>query len=42
MGGLVENPPDMTEIVHPRGFVFKRKDAGAEAEGEEIGVPVAF
>jgi len=24
MGGLVENPPDMTEIIHPRGFVFER------------------
>jgi hypothetical protein len=30
----------MTEIVHSRGFVFGRKDAGAERE--EIGEPVAF
>ncbi len=40
MGGLVENLPDMTEIMYPKGFFCGRKDVGVE--GEEIGEPVAF
>lgn len=32
MGGLVENLPNMTEIVHPKGFVVGRKDARVEGE----------
>lgn len=39
MGGLVENLPDMTKIVHPKGFFCGRKDAGVE--GEESGKPIA-